>query len=214
MATRGNVRYQSDGFHTPYTFLYPADWKVRELGERGYVDTAITGPRNRAGTYSVGLAVGIEPAAEQTPAEAAATVVSRYRSAFGCQERGPFSTTVAGTPAVEVEIAYWMPLPLNSIHPEWTVIWQRHVFFKRGSLLYDLRYTAPEEDYETWLPALRTLVESFAFAEKPAYRPIYRPAATAAVPQYVHDKSPEYQAEGSQSDEQPETNSHKEENHD
>ena len=202
MAKRSYVRYQS-GKPYEHTFLYPAGWRAREIVEEGHVDTHIAGPRNRAGTYSTSFAVGVTPAADRTPAETATELLAKYRSAFSIQEQGPFSTTVAGRPAVEVEIAYWMPMPLNSIYPQRTVIRERNVFFKRGNQLYELRYAASEEDYETWLGAFQTLVESFAFPEKPTDMLSYRPVATA-VPQPVREESPGYEAKESQSDEEPE----------
>ncbi len=195
---RSYARYQS-GKPYEYTFLYPADWKAREIIEEDYMDTYIAGPRNRAGTYSTSFAVGVTRAAGRTPTEAATELLAQYRSAFSCQELGPFSTRVAGIPALEVEIAYWMPLPLNSLHPQRTVIRERNIFFKRGNQLYELRYAATEEDYETWLEAFRTLVESFAFPEKPADTLSYRPVATA-VPQPVREESTAYEAEENQSD--------------
>ena len=186
-----------------YTFLYPADWKAREIVEEGYTGTYIAGPRNRAGTYSTSFAVGVTRAAGRKPTEAAMVLLSKFRSAFSIQELGPFPTTVAGAPAVEVEIAYWMPLPLNSIHPQRTVIRERNIFFQRGDRLYELRYVASEEDYETWLGAFRALVESFACPEKPTDTVFYRPVVTA-VPQHAREESPGYEAEESQSNGKPE----------
>lgn len=196
---KGYVRYQSSQFRILYTFLYPADWKVREIAEDGYVETFITGPRNQAGTYSTSFSVGMTRPADQTPTEAAMVLLSKFRSAFGSQEWGPFPTTVAGESAVEVEITYWMPLPLNSLRPQRTVIRERSIFFRRGNQLYELNYAAPEEDYESWLGAFRILVKSFAFPEKPTDMFSYRPAV-AAVPQPVREEFPGYEAEESQSD--------------
>jgi len=199
---RNYARYQSG---KPYecTFLYPADWKAREIVEEGYMGTYIAGPRNQAGTYSTSFAIGVTQVAGRTPAEAATELLAKYRSAFSIQEQGPFFTIVAGVPAVEVEIVYWMPLPLNSIHPQRTVIRERNVFFQRGNQLCELRYAATEEDYETWLGAFHTLVESFAFAEKPTDMLSYRPVATA-VPQPVREESPGYGAEENQGEGEPE----------
>ena len=202
MTKKSYARYQS-GKPYEYTFLYPADWKAREIVEEGYVDTYIAGPRNRAGTYSTSFAAGVTRATDRTPAEAATELLAKCRSAFSCQELGPFSTIVAGVLGVEVEIAYWMPLPLNSIHPQRTVIRERNIFFQRGDQLYELRYAASKEDYETWLGAFGILVESFAFPEKPTDVLSYRPVETA-VPQPVREESPGYEAKENQSDEEPE----------
>jgi len=202
MTERSYTRYQSGEPHIQYTFLYPADWKVREIVEDGYVGTYIAGPRNQAGTYSVSFAVGVTRAADQTLAETATELLAKYRSAFNCEELGPFSTTVADVPAVEVEVAYWMPLPLNSIHPQRTVIRERNIFFRRGDQLYELRYAAQEEDYDTWLGDFHTLLESFAFPEEPVDVPY--PSVEAAVPQPVREESPEYETTENESDGKPE----------
>ena len=184
-------------------FLYPADWKTRAIAENGRREVFITGPRNRAAAYSTSLAVAVTRSTASSPTEAAADLLARYRAAFDSQGAGPFATTVAGLPAVEVEVAYAMPLPPNSIRPQWTEIRQRTVFFRREEQLYELHYTAPAEDYPTWLPALRTLAQSLSF-EVETVRPALRPLiAIPAFPQ-VREDAAEYRADGSSPDEQPE----------
>ena len=203
MTERNCVYYRSAHPQTAYTFLYPADWRVREIGEKASPSTCITGPRNRAGTYAASFAVGMTRAVDQTPDEAAAALLASYRAAFNSQELGPFSSTVAGRPAVEVEVVYSMPLPLDSIHPHWTVIRQRSIFFKQGDQLYELDYAASEEDYQTWLPAFRALTRSFTFETEIARPALRRPAVVSAFPR-VREDAPEYRADGSSSNEQPE----------
>jgi len=200
MIERGYVVFQSGKSQFPYTFLYPAGWKTREIVEKGYAGVFVAGPRNQAGTFSVSFTVGVMFEIVQTAKEAATAFVSSHRLAFGCQELGQISTTVAGRPAVVAEIAYSMPLPLNSVKPQDTLIRERRVFFKRNSHIYELDYAATEEDYETWLGAFQTLVESFAFPEEPTDMLSYRPVVTA-VPQPVREESPEYEAERDQSNE-------------
>jgi hypothetical protein len=184
-------------------FLYPADWRARESVEDSSTEVFIAGPRSQAGTYTISLTVKASPMPEQTPELAATSLLSRYRNISGFRELGRASGMVAGCPAVEVDFAYSMPLPLNSINPKWTVIRQRRVFLKRGEQLYELRYAAPEEDYETWLEAFRTLVQSFAFLEEPVSRVAYRPIITAA-PQCVREETMEYGVDRGGSDEESE----------
>ena len=203
MIERGYAVFQSSKSQFPYTFLYPAGWKTREIIEKGYAEVFIAGPRNQAGTFSVSFTVGLMFGIVQTAKEAATAFVSSHRLAFDCQELEHVSTTVAGRPAVAAEIAYSMPLPLNSVKPQDTLIRERRVFFKRNSHLYELDYAATEEDYETWLGTFRTLVESFAFPEKPTDTAFYRPVVTA-VPQHAREESPGYEAEESQSNGKPE----------
>ncbi len=203
MLQKGYVPFQSSQPRIPCTFLYPVGWDVREIVEDGYVEIFILGPISRAGTYSTTLSVGVTRTAGQTPLEAANALVSKYRAAFKAQERGPFSATVAGRPAVEVEIAYSMLLPLNSLDAKQTPIRERRIFFEEDDQLYEVDYTAPEEDYETWLGAFRTLVQTFVFPEEPIKRVPYRPIITAA-PQYVSEDTMEYGSDRGESDEQSE----------
>ena len=205
MLKKGYLSFQSSQSRMPCTFLYPAGWDVREIVQDGYVEIFILGPVSRAGTYSTSVSVGVTRAAGQTPLEAANVLVSKYRAAFKAQERGPFSVIVAGRPAVEVEISYSMLLPLNSLNAKLTPIRERRIFFEENNQLFELDYLAPEEDYETWLGAFRTLVDSFAFPEKPAIMPSYRPVVTA-VPQHAREESLEYEAKESQNDGEPEHN--------
>lgn len=184
-------------------FLYPADWRARESVEDGSTEIFIAGPRSQAGTYTVSLTVKASPMPEQTPEQATVALLSRYRTISSFRELGRASGMVAGCPAVEVEFAYSMPLPLNSVNPQWTVIRQRRVFLKRGGQLYELRYAAPEEDYETWLGAFRTLVQTFVFPEEPIRRISYRPVITAA-PQYVREDTMEYGVDRGESDQESE----------
>jgi hypothetical protein len=202
MTERIHVSYQSSQLKTPYTFLYPADWRVREIVEDGYLETCIAGPPSRAGTYSISFTVGVLFASDQTPEGAATALVSSHRSAFRCQELARTTRRVAGTPAVEVEIAYSMPLPLNSVNAQPTAIRERHIFLKHGGQLYELVYAAPEEDYATWLEAFRTLAETFAFTEEPDDQAAYQPMAVA-TPQHIREEPSGYEAKKDQSDGKP-----------
>lgn len=96
-----------------------------------------------------------------------------------------------------------MPLPLYSVKAKQTAIREDRVFVKQGDQLYEFIYAAPVEDYEAWLGAFQTLVESFAFSKKPTDMPSYRPVATA-VPQPVREESPGYETEEDQSEGEPE----------
>ena len=203
MAERGYILFRPRRAQRPYTFLYPADWELREIAKDGFTEIFIAGPLSQAGTYTVSFSVRASSEPTGTPEGAAVDFLARYRSAYRFKEVRRTSTRVAGSLAIEVEIAYSMLLPLNSVEAKQTLIRERRIFLKQGGQLYELLYAAPEEDYETWLGAFHTLVQSFAFPEEPADRVFYRPVETA-VPQYVREESPGYEAEGSQSDGKPE----------
>lgn len=200
------IRYRSGQPKIPCTFLYPADWKLRETVENGYADIFVAGPRDATGSYSISFTVGVTHQADQTPTEAAMSRLAKFRSAFSVESVGPDSTTVAGRPATAVEVVYSMPLPVNSVDPKWTNIRDRTIYVRQGGRLYELHYSAPEEDYETWLEAFQMLVESFGFSEKPdgdeaAYRSV------EGVPQHVQEEASGYKAKKDQNDEKPEQHS-------
>jgi hypothetical protein len=203
MTEKSYVTYRLEGADGSSSFLYPADWKTRALAENGRREVFITGPRNRAAAYATSLVVAVTRSTASSPTEAAAELLARYRAAFDSQGAGPFATTVAGLPAVEVEVVYAMPLPLNSVHPHATAIRQRSIFFKQGNQLYELGYATSEADYQTWLPAFRTLAQSFAFESETARPGLRRPVAVPAF-QHVREDAPEYEVDGSRADEQPE----------
>ena len=203
MAEKHYSSYRCEKPGGAYVFLYPTEWRTREIAEDGRREVFITGPSNRAGTYSISLAVAVTRSATSSPVEAAAELLARYRAAFDSKGTGPSATTVAGLTAVEVEVVYSMPLPLDSIHPQWTAIRQRSIFFKQGEQLIELDYAASEEDYQTWLPAFRALTRSFTFEAELARPVLRRPVAVPAFPQ-VREDAAEYEVDGSQSDEQSE----------
>ena len=203
MAERNYILFRSVRSQRPCTFLYPADWEPREIVQDGFIEVFIAGPLSQDGTYTVSFSVRASTAPAETTEGAATDYLSRYRSASSFREIGQKHIRVARNPAVEVRIAYTMPLPLYSVKAKQTTIREDRVFVKQGDQLYELIYAAPAEDYETWLEAFHTLVESFTFPEEPADRVSYRPVATA-VPQPVREESPGYEAKENQSDEQSE----------
>ncbi len=201
MTKRDYIMFQPVRPKRPYTFLYPADWEPREIVQDGFTEVFIAGPLSREGTYTVSFSVRVSTAPAETTEGAATDYLSRYRSASSFREIGQKHIRVARDPAIEVRIAYTMSLPLYSVKAKQTTICEDRVFVKQGNQLCELIYAAPAEDYETWLGAFRTLVESFTFLEEPADRVSYHPVATA-VPQHMREESSGYEAERSQNDEQ------------
>lgn len=165
--------FQSESQRVPYTFLYPADWRVRETVEEKRLKVFISGPRDQEDTFSVGFTVRIWPAATQTPEAATNDLLSRFSQMPGFREIGRGSGLVAGKPAAEVEFVYHMLLPLNSRDPQRKTIRQRCVFVKADHALVELIYAAPDEMYDTWLSDFHTLIQTFAFPEKREDRPFH-----------------------------------------
>jgi len=201
MAEKNYILFRPAQSQRPFTFLYPAGWEPREITQDGFTEVFIAGPLSQDGTYTVSFSVRESTAPAETAEGAASDYLFRHRSASSFREIGRKHIRVARNPAIEVRIAYTMSLPLYSVKAKQTTIREDRVFVKQGDQLYELIYAAPAEDYETWLEAFRTLVESFTFLDKPADRVSYR-RVTTVVPQPVREDSPEYEAESGQSDEE------------
>jgi hypothetical protein len=202
--TEGYVRFQSTRPSASCSFLYPADWQIREIVQDESTEFFIAGPRSRLGTYAVSFTVRVSVASQETLPEVATAFLSRYRSAPGFQEMGQASGTAAGCPAMEVEIGYLMPLPLNSVNAQATPIRERHIFLKQEDRLYELFYMALAEHYGVWLKDFRILVQTFTFLEEPVaatFHPLITPD-----PKALRVKEAEYQAYRSKSDEQSKCN--------
>ncbi|MFQ5859728.1 MAG: hypothetical protein ACE5LU_29380 [Anaerolineae bacterium] len=161
MDPQKHLAFRSESQRVPYTFLYPADWQVRETVEEERAKVFIIGPRDQEDTFSVGFTVRIWPASAQMPEAAMYDLLSRFSQMPGFRETGRGSELVAGRPAVEVEFAYDALLPLNSRNPQKKTIRHRHIFLKDNDTLVELIYVAPDEMYDTWLSDFHTLVHSF-----------------------------------------------------
>jgi len=166
VAAKAYISFQPTQFRQSCTFLYPADWEAREILEGGYEKIFIAGPCNQAGTFNTSLMMRVSSATDQIPEEAAKLFVSKYQSAFNCQVDGMAFGTLGKRAATEVEIAYSMALPLNSVNPKLTKIRERHIFLKHDDQLFELLYAASEEDYAIWLEAFRIMVQTLLFAEE------------------------------------------------
>ena len=199
MAERNYILFRPVRSQKPFAFLYPAGWEPREIVQDGFTEVFIAGPLGRDGTYTVSFSVRVSTAPAETTEGAVTDYLSRYRSALCFREIGQNHIRVARSPAIEVRIAYTMPLPLYSVKAKQTTIREDRVFVKQGDQLYELIYAAPAEDYETWQGAFRILVQSFAFPEEPVSRVSYRPVITAA-PQYVGEDAMEYETEREEGD--------------
>ena len=180
MAAKAFISFQPTRFRKSCNFLYPANWEAKEILEGGYEKIFIAGPCNQAGTFNTSLMVRVSPATDQMPEEAARLFVSKYQSAFNCQVDGMAFGMLGKRAATEVEIAYSMALPLNSVNPQLTKIRERHIFLKHDEQLFELLYAASEEDYAIWLEAFRIMVQTLLFAEE-TQTATFRPFVANAI---------------------------------
>jgi hypothetical protein len=145
----------------PFAFLHPEDWSIREIINENSIEIFIAGPRNRANTFTTSMTVRGHVGRGQTLEKLTAEHINRYRPLAGFKVIAQTRGVLDGDVAVEVEIAYVMPLPLNNVNAQMTPIRERRIFLKQEERIYELIYAATEEDYQTYLPSFKALVHTF-----------------------------------------------------
>lgn len=191
---QGYRMFESPHAEWPFSFLYPEGWKVREITAEDSIEIFIAGPRNRADTFTVSLTVGTTWASGKSLKAFLNEHLTRYRSLSGFREIACSRGLLAGSEAVEVEIAYTMLLPLSNVDAQMTPIRERRIFLKQGQWIYELIYAATEEEYETWFPAFQTLAHTFTFKEEPTEGQ-FRYLITPVSMQVIGEKGGEYETQ-------------------
>jgi len=159
-------RFESPYKDWPLAFLYPEDWNIREIINEDSIEIFIAGPRNRADTFTTSMTVRGYVGRGQTLEKLSAEYIDRYRPLAGFKVVAQTKGALDENEAVEVEIVYTMPLPLNNVNARMTPVRERRIFLKRGKHIYELIYAATEEDYEAWLPTFRILARTLTFKER------------------------------------------------
>lgn len=180
-----------------FSFLYPTGWKVREIEAKDYSEVFIAGPRNEADTLTLSLIVSIIPAREKggsfsTLDEMMADYLAKYEPSVNFREISRAWGTFAGVDAVEIEISYTFPLPINNVNAKETPIMERKIIFKKDSQFYELAYTAVAEDYYTYLESFKDAVSTFKFREEREQARVFQPLVTLTPTYAVREKSEEY----------------------
>jgi hypothetical protein len=183
-------RFESSNPKLNFSFLYPADWQVKEIEEKTYSEAFVRGPRNRADTLSVGITVTVVPTREAggefaTVEEALADYMARSQRLADWRELSRTNGSFLSSPAVEMTISYTLRLPLNSPLAQATSIVERKLIVKHGSHLYKITYRAIEEDYYAFLPAFRDVVRTLEFRDERTevreFYPLITPLPAPAV---------------------------------
>jgi len=183
-----------------FEFLYPATWQVREFDRDGHSEVFIMGPRNREDTFSLTMTVHVFPSQEQkgkyaTVAEVVEDYLRKSRHLSGFREISRAQGSLVGADAVEIEISYTMPLPLNNVDAKDTPIVERKIIFKKGSRFYELTYTAVAEDYYTYLESFKDAVRTFKFRGEREQARVFQPLITLTPRYAVREESEEYETE-------------------
>lgn len=174
-----------------FSFLYPSDWQVREVKGEDYDEVFILGPRNREDTYSLALIVRVTPTREKGGqytglGELIADYLARSERSTKFQEISRAYGSLAGVKAMEIEIGYTIPLPINTLNPKDTPIVERRIFLQKGGYFYEAIYRAVEEDYFTYLEAFKNMMRTFEFRDDVTWRE-YRPLVIP-VPAHATDE--------------------------
>lgn len=183
-----------------FSFLYPAGWKVREIEEKDYSEVFIAGPRNEADTFTLSLIVSVIPAQEKggefsTLKEVMSAYLARYQPSADFREMSRAWGTLVGVEAVEIEISYTFPLPINNVNAKETPIMERKLIFKKDAQFYELAYTAVAEDYYIYLESFKDAVRTFKFRREREEARVFQPLVTLVPTYAVREKSEEYKTD-------------------
>lgn len=104
-------RFESANPKLDFSFLYPADWQIKEIEEKTYSEAFVRGPRNQTDTLNAGITVTVVPTREAggefaTVEEALADYVARSQKLADWRELSRTSGSFLSYPAVEVTISY------------------------------------------------------------------------------------------------------------
>lgn len=162
------TQFQSNNPRLDFTFLYPDQWQIIESGgkETEYDEVFIAGPRNEENTFTLSLSVRVTPLHNQSLESAFTNYLAKSMRAANYREISRTKGTLAGIEAIEIEISYTMPLPLNGTQPQRTSINERRIFFEKDDRLYELIYSTAETNYNKYLEAFKNAARTFEFREE------------------------------------------------
>src|SRR3990172_3731369 len=183
------IRFASADPKLDFTFLYPNEWRVREIVEASYEEVFVTGPRNKENTFSLAMLVRATELSEAggqhiSLKQLVADYLAKSQPASRFRETSRTYGSLAGLDAIEIETAYTLPLPINTVNPKETSILERKIFFIKAGRFYEVMYGAVEEDYYQYLDTFRNMLQTFEFRDdtpRRVYRPLVAPAAVQAV---------------------------------
>ena len=168
MSARSYRQYESATFVIPCSFLCPSDWATSEMAEQDECSLIyISGPRNQAGLYSTSLTVSVEASSRESLDRVATSLASKRSALDDYRKLGEALGRVAERPALELEIAYSMLLPLNALNPRSVAIRERHVLLEYDGQILRLSYSVSDDEYANWLEDFRVLVRTFSFPGSP-----------------------------------------------
>jgi hypothetical protein len=142
------------------SFDCPDEWRPRDVGGERAPEVFISGPPGTEQRYPPYISVRARPAEERDAGDIAEEAVARHAKLDDFRDLGRAREEIAGRPAIVVDLAYSLRLPLKSREARQTPIRERRVVFRQDDLLYEIVYSAAEAEYLTWLPAFETVLRT------------------------------------------------------
>jgi len=183
-----------------FKFLYPGAWQVREFERDGHSAVFVIGPRDQDDTFSLTMTVHVFPAWERegkfaSVAEVVEDYLRKSRQLANFCEISLARGDLVGVDAVEIEISYSIPLPINSVDAKDTSIMERKIVLKKGAQFYELAYATVAEDYYAYLESFRDAVSTFKFRREREEARVFQPLVTLTPTYAVREKSEDYETE-------------------
>jgi len=181
-----------------FSFLYPQDWKPREIEAKGYAEVFLQGPRSADSKYGLFFAIRVVPTKAEGGKHGTADqfiddYLNRVKKFANFKQLSKARGEFAASEAVEFVISYSMPLPLNTLNADETTILERRIVVKRGSFFYVLIYSGTENDYHASLSSFEYMAQTFQFsADSVEEARAFRPLVTPASPLIVREKGEDY----------------------
>ncbi len=142
------------------SFDCPDEWRPRDVGGEGCPEVFISGPLGTEPRYPPYISVRARPAEERDAGGIAEEAAARHAQLDDFRDLGRTSEEIAGRPAIIVDLAYSLWLPLKSREARPTAIRERRVVFRQNDEFYEIVYSAAEGDYLPWLPAFETVLHT------------------------------------------------------
>lgn len=169
-SARKNREYTGSAPLLAVGFRYPADWAVQEESGRhsAFRQVRILGPRNASGTYRCYMAVMAAPSADAGGTHADAKAMALNYTSHLQQESQILNSKevlLAGARGRDLLIRYTQPeMRFNGVHkPGKVPVKVRTLIVQKGSVLYQLTFSADAIEYDRYAPDFDQLLHSFRF---------------------------------------------------
>ena len=147
-------------------FEYPADWRVREISNGPWPAISLIGPTSRDIPYIASITLYRHAARGGRPDAVLENAMERHRVLNDFHELGRHTEDVAGESAVGVDVVYQLRLPPRSLDARPTAVRERRLVLSHAGDVYEIVYSASEQEYEALLPVLQGILRTLSFGHR------------------------------------------------